>query len=92
MIKSTSNTTGISIYPNPVTNGFINLQLESQPAGEYKIRLLNSFGTVIISKSIKHGGNGNTEKIQWNKKSPKGIYELEITRPDGIVQVISIMN
>ena len=73
----------ISIYPNPVINGTINLQLTNQPAGEYGIRLFNKMGQVMISKQINHAEGSSTETIQLDKYSAHGIYQLEVTKPDG---------
>jgi hypothetical protein len=73
----------ISIYPNPVTNGIINLQLTNQPAGMYGLRLLNNMGQVMITKQINHAGGSSTETIQLDKYTAHGIYQLEVTKPDG---------
>jgi hypothetical protein len=73
----------ISIYPNPVINGTINLQLNNQPAGMYGLRLLNNIGQVMMSKQINHAEGLSAEKIQLDKSSAHGIYQLEVTRPDG---------
>ncbi|MEP6948564.1 MAG: T9SS type A sorting domain-containing protein [Ginsengibacter sp.] len=73
----------ISIYPNPVTDGIINLQFTNEPAGNYGIRLLNKLGQVMISKQINHVEGNSTEMIQLDKYSAHGIYQLEVTRPDG---------
>ena len=73
----------ISVYPNPVINGTINLQLTNQPAGEYGIRLLNKIGQVMISKQINHAEGSSTETIQLDKYSAHGIYQLEVAKPDG---------
>ena len=73
----------ISIYPNPVENGTINLQLTNQPAGIYGLRLLNNMGQVMISKQINHAEGSSTETIQLDKYSAHGIYQLEVTKPDG---------
>ena len=81
----------ISIYPNPVTNGTINLQLTNQPAGEYGIRLLNKMGQVMISKQINHDEGSSTETIQLNKYAAHGIYQLEVTKPDGSIININVM-
>jgi hypothetical protein len=72
----------ISIYPNPVINGTINLQLTNQPAGVYGIRLFNKMGQVMISKQINHTEGSSTETIRLDKSSVRGIYQLEITKPD----------
>ncbi|MEP6948294.1 MAG: T9SS type A sorting domain-containing protein, partial [Ginsengibacter sp.] len=73
----------ITIYPNPVENGTINLQLTNQPAGKYGLRLLNEIGQVVISKQISHVQGSSIETIQLDKYSAHGIYQLEVTRPDG---------
>src|SRR5690606_29505538 len=36
----------ITVYPNPITNGVVNVHLINQPSGKYKIRLLNPVGQV----------------------------------------------
>ena len=73
----------MSIYPNPVRNGIINLQLTEQPPGTYGIRLLNKMGQVMLSKQINHTEGSSTETIQLDKYSPRGIYQLEVSGPDG---------
>ena len=73
----------ISVYPNPVTNGTINLHLTNEPGGIYGIRLLNKMGQVMISKQINHAEGSSTETIQLDKYSAHGIYQLEVTKPDG---------
>ena len=73
----------ITVYPNPIKGGTINLQLNNQPSGEYGIRLLNKTGQVMISKQINHAEGSNTETIQLDKYAVHGIYQLEVTKPDG---------
>ena len=80
-----------SIYPNPVVDGRINLQLTNQPAGEYGIRLLNTLGQVIISKQINHAAGSSTETLQMDNYSAHGIYKLEITRPDGDAVTMNVI-
>ncbi len=82
----------ITIYPNPVTNGVINLQLTDQPAGVYGMRLLNALGQVIVSKIINHADGSSTERIQWDYNLAKGIYQLEVTKPDGTLKIIKVLN
>jgi hypothetical protein len=85
-----ANTT-ISIYPNPVKNGIINLQMTNQPAGNYGIRLFNKLGQVIISKQISHPGGTSIESIQLNKFVAKGIYQLEVTKTDGSIITMDVI-
>jgi hypothetical protein len=72
-----------SIYPNPVSNGTINLQFTGERGGIYGIRLLNKMGQVIMTKQINHTQGSSTETIQSDKYSAHGIYQLEVTKPDG---------
>jgi hypothetical protein len=82
----------ISVYPNPITDGMIHLHFINQPQGRYKIRLLNSLGQLTVASQIELAGGGNaTENIHWNYKTAHGIYQLEITRPDGSLEVINVL-
>ena len=81
----------ISIYPNPIVNGVVNVQLINQPAGVYGIRLLNPLGQVIVSKSVTHAEGTSTEPIKWDYKLAHGMYQLEVTKPDGDIKVIKVM-
>jgi hypothetical protein len=81
----------ISVYPNPVINSNINLQLNNQPPGEYGIRLLNKNGEVIISTKIQHLRNSYKEIIKIEKYISRGIYQLEVTKPDNTQLNINIL-
>jgi hypothetical protein len=81
----------ISVYPNPVSNGIISLQLNNQPAGKFGIRLLNKSGQVIMQKQIEHADGSSTEMITLDKYAPHGIYQLEVTKPDGSKQNINVV-
>jgi hypothetical protein len=72
----------ISVYPNPVTNGIINLQLANQPKGIYTARLFNNFGQALHVTQLKHDGGNSTQTIQINKNISKGNYQLEVITPD----------
>ena len=80
----------ISVFPNPVVDGIINLQLKSEPAGKYQVRLINSLGEVVVEKSISETSGNDKEAIRCPHLT-KGIYQLEITKPDGTVQTIKVL-
>jgi hypothetical protein len=73
----------ITIYPNPLTDGMIHLQLMNQSQGNYGIRLLNKAGQVMVSKQIHHSEGRSTEDIKWDYNLAHGMYQLEVTKPDG---------
>jgi hypothetical protein len=86
-----STSPAISVYPNPVSNGIINLQLDNQPAGKYGIRLLNKSGQVIFQRQVEHAEGSSTETIAIDKYTPHGIYQLEVTKPDGTSSNINVV-
>jgi len=81
----------LTISPNPITNGIINLQMLNMPAGKYGIRLMNNLGQVIVAKKIERNEGSNTETINWNYGMSRGLYQLEITQPDGGIKIIKVM-
>ena len=89
MIDHTTGT--ISVYPNPITNGVVNLQMGNQPKGVYGLRLLNPVGQVLLSKKMEHPGGNHTEKINWDYKMARGMYQLEVTKPGGEVHLIKLV-
>lgn len=82
----------ISVYPNPVAGGIINLQLINQPAGNYKVRLFNSLGQVIVEKEINHRGGSSSQSVSFNKYTIQGICHLEVVNLVGEKNVIQIKN
>ncbi|MGN6532306.1 MAG: T9SS type A sorting domain-containing protein, partial [Ginsengibacter sp.] len=81
----------ISIYPNPITDGIIHLQLVNQPAGRYGIRLMNPLGQTIVKKQVEHAGGNGTENVKWDYNLAHGVYQLEVLKPNGGVEVIKVM-
>jgi len=71
----------ISVYPNPVTNGIINLQMSNMPQGLYNVRVVNSQGQTVLIKQINHAAGSSTKAIKLDN-GVKGAYHLEVTRPD----------
>ena len=82
----------IAVYPNPIVNEVINIQLTNQPKGQYQIRLVNPLGQVLITKDFIHMGGSANETIKWNRDFAKGIYQLEISRPGGELKVIKVVH
>jgi hypothetical protein len=72
----------IIAYPNPATDGNINLQLMNQPKGIYGIKLINKLGQVIMTKQIEHVEGSSTETFRMSKTIAHGSYQLEVIKPD----------
>ena len=82
----------LTVYPNLILNGIINIQFTNQPQGVYGIRLLNNIGQTIVSKLITHIEGSGTEVIKMKSKTAKGIYQLEISKPGMETMVIKLLN
>jgi hypothetical protein len=81
----------IKIYPNPIKNGIINLQMLNMPAGKYGIRLTNQLGQIIVSKEVERSEGSGVEKINWDYKLAHATYQLQITLPNGEVKIIKVL-
>ena len=71
----------ITIYPNPVIDGVISIQLNNMPEGKYAVKLLNNLGQKVLDKIIQHAEGSSTELITIDKSMPHGIYQLQIIKP-----------
>ncbi|MDQ6845922.1 MAG: T9SS type A sorting domain-containing protein, partial [Bacteroidota bacterium] len=72
----------ITVFPNPVKEGIINLQMVNQREGLYSVRLLNTQGQAVLKATVQHAADTGIEKIIIEKGIAKGIYTLEIKKPD----------
>ncbi len=81
----------MSIYPNPVTNNIINLQLANQPKGTYHLRLTNSIGQVIHTATMQSASVNTTLLINVPGKLASGIYSLEVNDANNITTTQSVI-
>ncbi len=81
----------LTVFPNPVTEGKINIQMHDMPVGEYSVRLINNLGQVITTKRIIHQAATAVETIYINNKTAKGIYRLEIITPENNITAQNIL-
>lgn len=79
------------VYPNPVTDGTIQVQFINQVKGVYQVRLLNTSGQVILTEKIAHEAGSSTQTINPGSQLRKGYYILEVTAPDKSRQSINIL-
>lgn len=82
---------GISVFPNPASVTNLNLQMFNQQAGDYQLRLVNSYGQVLFQRSIKFSGINSIVNINPTVKIPKGIYHLMIKNPIGKMQIFNLV-
>ena len=77
--KGNSN---ISIYPNPVENRIIHVQMNNMPKGIYQLQLINSAGQVVFTRNVEHNDGSSSESLAPGRYVSKGSYVLKVTHPD----------
>ena len=73
----------IKVYPNPVTNGTVNVDLTNLPAGNYGIKIISTGGAVLLSETTYHGANDGPIAIPFGQGVSAGVYILEIIDTNG---------
>jgi hypothetical protein len=81
----------ISVYPNPIQNGIVNLYLENQMSGVYQVRLLNIAGQVIAQRQINHMEQGSKYAFGFDSNIPSGNYQVEVVNPAGKRTMIAVV-
>jgi len=73
----------INIYPNPVINKTLNVELSNQSAGIYSVKVISAGGQVLASKLINHLGGNSVNSIDLSAATAKGLCFVSITSKDG---------
>lgn len=89
-VKVVKSSPQLFVFPNPVTNNIIQLQLNNAAAGSYTTVLYANNGQVINNEVIAHSGGTATKTIQPKQRLVSGSYQLMVTAPDGQVSVIKL--
>ncbi|MCW3113043.1 MAG: carboxypeptidase regulatory-like protein [Segetibacter sp.] len=79
IVKIGNGKSSIVIYPNPVTNKAIFVQLNNQPKGNYIVQLYNNLGQQLMNVTVNHTGGSATQRIPLKSIVSKGMYQLHIT-------------
>lgn len=82
---------GINVFSKPSTDGDIYLQFINQPGGKYQMNLFNSIGQLILSKNINYEGGSRVLRIPGEKMSSKGIYYLQLIKPNRQKTLLKVM-
>ncbi|MDQ6762703.1 MAG: T9SS type A sorting domain-containing protein, partial [Bacteroidota bacterium] len=71
----------IHIFPNPIVNNTIHLEITDQPVGNYIISILNSSGHAVYQSKFNHFGGNLSQTIRPNQNLIKGVYQVEVSTP-----------
>jgi hypothetical protein len=90
-VNLSNGTSAASVYPNPVTGNNFSLQLSNKEKGNYTLRITNTVGQTLVSKTISHSGGSATQTVQLNNELSKGVYQLEVTAEDGTKETTKLI-
>jgi hypothetical protein len=90
-IAVTRKGNGMYVFPNPVVNNTIGLQLSKMPAGMYTARLLTGNGQFVMMKSFNHAGGAAAYQFIPDSQLPAGNYQLEVTDGKGSKRVMPVL-
>ena len=65
------------VYPNPVQNSRMTVELSNLEKGQYTVALYNAAGQKVAGKTLVHNGGTGVETWDLHKMSP-GIYQLQL--------------
>lgn len=68
----------ISVYPNPVRDSRVNLNMSDIEKGNYNLVIYSIDGKQIISKAISFNGGTANEVITLPNGTAKGVYQLQL--------------
>ena len=91
LVNIESGISFMKVFPNPVINRTINLQVVNQPKGLYTIRLVSNFGQQISITQMQHPGGSGTFTLTPTRDLAPGIYQVEVLHPDGERSSISVV-
>ena len=81
----------ISIYPNPITSGNINVQFTNMQKGMYTLKLISSAGQTVMISQLNHPGGSAVRPVSIGRSLSKGSYRLRIIQPDGTMSTQQIL-
>ena len=83
---------GIELYPNPVTKGgLVQIALNNQPSGAYRVVLYDITGVQVMSQLVQHGGGTSVQGIRLAEHLSAGTYIAELTDAKGLSQHVKLI-
>ena len=78
---------GIAVFPNPVTNRLVKVSFADQPAGRYRVDLIDIAGKLIQSKEVNINSNMQVEEVRIPRSVAGGSYLLRVSGLNNNVNV-----
>lgn len=75
------------VFPNPIINSSFNVLLDGQPQGKYSIVVSDLAGRILTTKLVNVSGSMQTEKVNINSSSAKGVYIVKVINENNVAVV-----
>jgi hypothetical protein len=85
------NNRNIALYPNPVPQRTVMLQLNNLDKGRYRLLFYNTAGQLVYEKDMVHDGGSSTQNIELPARVIKGIYSAELKNDKTIYRQLLII-
>jgi hypothetical protein len=79
----------ISVYPNPVRNGFFRLSFTDQPAGKYQVQLMDISGQLISSKDVTINNKMQVEEFRIPQFVTSGNYLVKVVSETNKISIVN---
>jgi hypothetical protein len=68
----------ISVYPNPVTNGRVNLRFGDLPKGRYQVQFMDVSGKIISTENVAVNFKNQVKEFRLSQLMSKGNYLVKV--------------
>lgn len=70
----------VAVFPTPVKDRKLNLQLSNLEKGNYAVTIFNAGGQMLYNTTIGHAGGSSTELLQLPATITSGMYHLQVRK------------
>lgn len=78
LIDLGTSSQSILVYPNPVKERTLTLQLNNLPKGKYRMEMRNAQGQLVLQDEINHTGGSATQTANLPQMIIRGLYVLRL--------------
>lgn len=77
-ITELNDVKGITVFPNPVTNGIVKLSFDNQPGGRYQVQVYDMEGKLVTAREVIVQNRLQTAELKLPELTGKGTYFVRI--------------
>lgn len=85
------NVKGISVYPNPVTGGYVSFQSSDLAKATYSVKVFSASGQQVYSQRFTHSGGAINQTIQLPAGIKSGMYSMQLDNEGVKVMIKTFM-